>query len=324
MKRAAAVLALSGLAFLALLCLDASFGGQVMPSYLAAWLFCLAIPAGALPLVMAGELAHATHPLVAALRSLLVLMLPVALAAVPIMLVLPHLYGWARAGDAGWFSQTWFCVRLAVSLVIWCALSVLLMRTPVRPRRGLCSVGLMMHAVLVTLLATDAVLSLDGHMTAAGFGVLVMSAQGGVAVAAALLLSPEAGAGALLLALLVAWGFCHFTQYLVVWSANKPDEIMWYLQRDAGLGQAAIWLGVLVFLPAALLAWRRSSPTRLLVMTAGLVLLAHALEALWLVTPSLRGGFVLTVPDLSALAGLAALSAALILWRRPAPLVRAA
>lgn len=324
MKRPAAVLALAGLAFMGLWCLQAASGAPVMPSYLAAWLFCLALPAGALPLVMAGELAGAQHPLVPALRPLLALMPPVAVAAIPIALTLPQLYAWARAGDAGWFSATWFCLRLALCLAAWCALSVLLMRTPVRPRRALCIVGLMLHVVLVTMLATDAVLSLGTQMSAAGFGLLVLAAQCGVAVAAALLFAAGAQAAALLLGCLVAWGFCHFIQYLVVWSADKPDEITWYLQRDGALGQASVWLGVLAFAPASLLAWRRASSTRLAVLAACMILLVHAVESLWLVTPSLRGGFFLTLPDVGAVAGLAMLCAAFLLWRRPSAPVGAA
>jgi hypothetical protein len=55
-----------------------------------------------------------------------------------------------------------------------------------------------------------------------------------------------------------------------------------------------------------------------------MILLVHAVESLWLVTPSLRGGFFLTLPDVGAVAGLAMLCAAFLLWRRPPAPVGAA
>jgi hypothetical protein len=318
MKRFAIFAGLAGAVFLGLWIAVATTGVRVMPSYLAAWVFCLALPAGALPLVMAAELSGIEGATVSALRGLLVLMPAAAIAAVPILTALPKLYGWeGGAQDGPWFTPVAVSIRVVVALGLWSLLALLLLRETRQPRRLLCIAGLTLHPFLATMVASDIVLSLGNHMSAAGFGFLFMIDQCVIAVSAALLLAPAAPAGILLAALLSAWGFLHFIQYLVIWSADKPAEITWYLQRGGVWGQAAVWFSVVALLPVSLLAWRQKTASTLALTAASIVLATHALEVLWLVTPSVRGSFFLSPADLFALLGLTLLCAALLLARTP-------
>jgi hypothetical protein len=320
------VLAGAAVGVLALYAAVAVLGGQVMPSYLAAWLFCLSIPVGALPIVFGLELAGlggARHT--GCLRWPLLLLPVAALAGLPILLFLPALYPWAAHpmhGLAGaWWSPTWFGVRTVLYLAVWSALALLSLRPPAAgPRVALCCAGLVLHAVIGTLAATDWIMSLAPGLNAAGFGLLVMAGQSALALGVAFLLVPArpGWAASWLVAAVVVWSALQFTQYLIVWSANQPAEIAWYIQRGDTLGVIAAWGGAaslvlcIALLGPAWLAGRRF----VLTSCAAVVVLVQMDAALWLVTPSIRGRFVLDLPDL-ALPMLAVLSGVFLWALRP-------
>ena len=126
--------------------------------------------------------------------------------------------------------------------------------------------------------------------------------------------------GTVLAVLLGAWGFLAFTQYLVVWSANLPKEVVWYQHRAAGIGQAAEDSAAILCFVALLCLLSRKLllvPGLLAWVAAALVVL-HGFEMLWLVTPAFRAAFSVTPADLLALAAAAGLGigAAMLLGER--------
>ncbi len=300
-------------------------GVHAMPAYLAAWLVFLAVPTGALPIVMVAELAGAGGSRRSGFVRWLLLMMPAAaLTSLPLWVSL-GIYPWdahSLPGFGGaWFSPLWFCVRAVAYLVIWNVLAVLNVSPPVDgPRVGRCCVGLALHMVVGTLAAIDWILSLSPGFHAAGFGLLVVSSQIGIALSLALLLvrTPPASALVLLLVTAAVWGLLHTTQYLIVWSANLPAEVEWYLQRGNWLGGAVAWLGVLAI--AAPLAmnllprWRGG-----VFVCAALLLAANAMGMFWLVTPSLRHLFRMSLTDLGAMAALVLVLGVLIRAWQPRP-----
>ena len=214
----------------------------------------------------------------------------------------------------------WFGLRGLVYLAIWTGLCLSALRPPEGRARGLlCSFGLVAHVVIGTLAAADWVASLSSGLNAAGFGLLLLTAQSGIALSAALLLVRQAPRRAPVLLVLAAgpWAFLHVIQYLVIWSADKPAEIVWYLHRENALGVFAVWLGVAGF--AASLVLLRTGPVRrFITATAALLLVAHVVEIFWLVTPSLRGSFTISLLDIAVFAGLAGLAWVSIRAWRPA------
>ena len=134
-----------------------------MPSYLAAWLFWLALPVGTLPLLMLLELTGPTRGqvLAPALRRLLMAAPALFVLVAPVLFRLGDLYPWtgdARVGGAlaqAWWQPTFFTVRSIAYLLVWLALTMVFIRPPepnhVRFRRALGVGGLGLHAVVGTL-----------------------------------------------------------------------------------------------------------------------------------------------------------------------------
>src|SRR5205807_1208681 len=110
------------------------------------------------------------------------------------------------------------------------------------PRRPLLSaVGLVLLIVTVTFAAIDWIMSLEPEWYSTMFGALMAMggalaalalAAGGAALAA--MYSPRrpsaaesdalADVGSMLLTLLMLWAYFGFSQYLIVWSGNLPEE----------------------------------------------------------------------------------------------------
>ncbi len=320
---ALAVGVLAGAGWIAL----ALASAEVMPSYLAAWLFWIAVPLGALPLVMVlectGGPAWAVTPI---LRRILLLLPAGALFVLPVLLRTAPLFRRQGVRDplpAAWMSPGFFITRAVVILVLLSLLALLFSRTPKNgPRRRTASLGLFLHVCLMSLAAVDWVLALQPGLGSSAIGLLLIASQLGVGGCLAafvvavgtrgVLLQP--GLGTLLAALLAGWAFLHFIQFLVVWSANLPSEIVWYQARTPGFGGAVIWFAVVaVAAGLAILPTGLARVPAVLATLAATLLVMHLTETFWLVTPAFRGRFTLTLADALAALGLGGLLVGLLL-----------
>jgi hypothetical protein len=96
-----------------------------------------------------------------------------------------------------------------------------------------------------------------------------------------------------MLAFVLLWVYVSYSQFLIIWSGNLPEEITWYLHRHE---HGWWWIGVVVFalhfvLPFFLLLSRalRRDPRRL-ALVALPVLFGHWLDVHWQAVPSLQSG----------------------------------
>jgi hypothetical protein len=114
--------------------------------------------------------------------------------------------------------------------------------------------------------------------------------------------------GNLLLAFVMLWAYLAFSQLLIIWSGNLPEEIRWYLSR---LRNGWEWVaGALIlfhfFVPFFLLLARfRKRHVRSIATIALLILIMRVVDTYWIVTPAFYGDR-LTVHwlDLFALIGI--------------------
>jgi hypothetical protein len=95
--------------------------------------------------------------------------------------------------------------------------------------------------------------------------------------------------GNLLLAFVMLWAYIAFSQFLIIWSADLPEENRWYLHRaHGGWNWVAVALVVLHFaVPFVLLLFRQITRRAQPLATVAAVLFGiHLVDAFWLVMPS--------------------------------------
>ena len=169
--------------------------------------------------------------------------------------------------------------------------------------------GLVLYALTTTFTSIDWVMSLEPHWYSTMYGVLYMvgHALSALALATLALVSlarrePVYGflggrhlhdLGKMMFAFTMIWAYVNFSQYLIVWSGNLPEEITWYLARFRG-GWGWVGAAILLFhfaVPFLLLLSRRANRNpRLLARAAALLLTMRFVDVAWLILPAFSRG----------------------------------
>lgn len=95
--------------------------------------------------------------------------------------------------------------------------------------------------------------------------------------------------GTLIFAFIIFWGYIGFSQYLLIWYADIPEETAWLLQRWNGSWEyISIGLIFIHFVIPFLIMVGRNSKTnlQLLKVMAIWMLFAHAYDLYWLIMPT--------------------------------------
>lgn len=271
-----------------------------------------------------------------------------ALLFIPIALNLPTLYKWARpeAVDdpiiqlkVAYLNPEFFYLRVVIYFAIWMSLTFILNRwskqqdetapQPPGPMdrrfRVLSGPGILFHVLALTFMSVDWVMSLDPHFYSTIFGVLTLGGQGLTTLAFTILvlqglsnskpISQVADAerfhdfGKLMLAFVMLWAYFNVSQLLIIWSANLPEEIPWYIERLTGhWGPWAVVVLVGHFvLPFILLLSRDlKRHGRVLSRVAFLVLVMRVIDLVWTIGPIFRHGYTLHWLDFATVVAFAA------------------
>jgi hypothetical protein len=95
--------------------------------------------------------------------------------------------------------------------------------------------------------------------------------------------------GKLLLALVMLWAYFAYSQYLIIWSGNLPEEIGWYIHRTHGAwGVVIVAIAILHFAAPFLFLLSRGlkrNPGKL-VIVAGLIIVMRIVDLLWMLAPA--------------------------------------
>jgi len=301
---------------------------QFFPAYLVAFLFWLGLSLGAMALSMVHHLSGggwgvAIRRIVESAASTTILM---AVLFVPIVIGMPLLYVWSLpdvvAGDPilqrkiHYLNVNDFLIRAVIYFVIWIGFTLLLnslTNSPdpaVQQRRRrmlgtISGIGLLLWGMALTFATVDWGMSLEPHWFSSMYPVIFMGGQAvsafALSVITAVLLARYSGSfnilstsrlhdlGNFLLAFVMFWSYVSFMQFLIIWSANLPEETPWYLARSVGGWQVLVGLLMIVhfLLPfLVLLARQVKRHPRRLVAVAVLLLVMRLFDITWHIMPA--------------------------------------
>lgn len=225
------------------------------------------------------------------------------LGLIPVVAFLPAVYPWVGhpelVGDRRVFlNWPFFAIRCGFYFLFFGGLSFAVGRG-LRPG----SPGLVGFALVGYFVAIDIVMALDPRWYSTGFPVVFMTSSTMLGLSFAVWMTAAThidnedftvwrDLGNLLLTLIIFWSYVAFTQFLIIWTGNLPEEIQWYVIRGTG-----VWKWVTIFLAASnvfvpffiLLARSVKDQPRRLQRVAAWLLICQVIYIYWLVAPSFHG-----------------------------------
>jgi hypothetical protein len=281
------------------------------------------------------------------------------LLVIPILLGLGVLFSWVHpapnltaeqahllAHKHPYLNPTAFIVRAAIYFLVWIGVSQALhgwstrqdevgdINLTARMRRvGAGSIPFL--GITITFAGFDWLMSLDPYWGSTIFGALYFAGSFLAAMAVLTIYASQArgphtfgslltkehyhNLGKLMFAFTVFWAYISFSQFLLIWIANIPEEGAWYVVRMRGAWTpVGILVAVCQFaIPFIVLLSRdiKYSP-RALTVIAVWILAAHYLDLYWLCMPALSPNAVPAQwTDLTAFLGVGGLTVAFMIFR---------
>jgi hypothetical protein len=253
----------------------------------------------------------------------------VALFFLPVLLGIPALFEWSHEevvaanaivrAKAPYLNVNFFLFRALAYFVFWFLCTWLLNRWSAGQDRGMVATtaadsvrfrkvsapGLLFLVITVTFASVDWVMSLEpewfstiyGLLMIVGFGLTALALTiavlamigGGRAMSGTLTPRHFHDLGKLLLAFVMLWAYLAFSQFLIIWSGNLPEEITYYAKRMQGFwGAVSLLLVIGHFALPFLLLLSRDIKRHggLLARVAIFVLVMRLVDTIWLVVPA--------------------------------------
>lgn len=319
--------------------------------------FWVTLGLGALFLTLIHHLTNATWSLVIRrMTESLALTLPLMfLFAIPLFFGIGELYEWSHTDEvahdtlllwkSGYLNVPFFVARTVAVFAIWSFLTITLYRLSVAQDAGftmkriaqmrkISAGGLILFAFTITMIGFDWLMSLEPHWYSTIYGVYFFTGSflGGITLIIVLasymrkkqvldkIITVEHyhDLGKLALAFIVFWAYQGYSQYMLQWYGNIPEETFWYLKRWEGS-----WSGVSLFLffghfvaPFAILLFRAVKRNiSLLRLVAFWILFMHYVDMYWLTYPThLEQGPTFSLMELTTLVGPALLIGGVFCW----------
>ena len=302
---------------------------QFFHAYLVGFIFWIGITLGSMALLMLQHLTGGAWGLIirrvleAATRTLPLMLI----LFIPILLRLNLIYSWTNRAEmdkvpalrekaAHYLNPTFFTARAALYFAIWLLMMWLLNAWSLKHDRTadrrfskrlqmMSGPGLGLLIITITFASIDWVMSLDPAWSSTIFGLIFVASWTLSGLAFGILVMSWLAKrepmnvvvrtshfhdwGNLMMALVMLWMYFAFSQYLIIWSANLPEETTWYVARKHdGWGIIALGIVILQFAFPFLTLLSRSakkSPQKL-GMLALLILITHVVDVIWLIEPT--------------------------------------
>jgi hypothetical protein len=324
----------------------ASDQAQFFRSYLVAFTFATTIMLGGAFFVMIQYLTGSAWSVtVRRFMENIMMGLPVGLLLfIPVAAGIHELYEWSHAdvlaNDAlirskiAWLNPSSFILRGFIYFGLWSVWAIAIWRQSTKQdseksvnQMNACSrwsaPGLLLVMATGTLASFDWIMSLDPKWYSTIFGVYCL-AGGAVAFFGVLTLIAlgmrRAGIlsnsihgehyhdlGKWMFALTVFWAYIAFSQYLLIWYANIPEETIFFRHRLHGSwkGVSALLLFGRFILPFVFLIFRSNKRNlKFLGMAAGWIVFMHFVDMYWLIMPTWhREGIAVSWMDFATLLG---------------------
>jgi len=247
------------------------------------------------------------------------------LIALPLFLNLDQVFSWLNPvimesdkyvkNKSPYLNESFFVIRnIFVFLVMFLFYFLLVGRSLKQDKSGkadlkkwstkISAIFMPIFAILITVVAMDWLMSLEPKWFSTIFGVYYFAGSVLAALAVLTFIAitlAENGYlskyltedhyynfGALMFAFTNFWAYIAFSQFMLIWYANIPDETMWYMQRG-GEGWMTISLGLIFIrflIPYMALVTRpsKSNPFRLKIIAVW-VFVAHYYDLYWIIMP---------------------------------------
>ena len=301
-------------------------------AYLTGYAFVLSIALGAMFFVLIQHVTSAGWSVtVRRVAEVLAAGMPMlAILAIPIIWGMPHLY--PAIGDdqmhfgpikTAYLSRAGLIVRLTLYFIIWIWMARAYWRRSVKQddtgdvalslgMRRYSGPAIVIYALTLTFASFDLLMALDPHWFSTIFGVYFFG--GAVVASMATMILIFAGLqsrgvltmsvntehyhdlGKLMFGFVFFWGYIAFSQYMLIWYASIPEEVVWLRDRGATTVEADMngWSRVIValmvghFMLPFLGLMSRHVKRRLGALSFWCVwlLIFHYLDLCWLVMPS--------------------------------------
>ncbi|MGE5082689.1 MAG: hypothetical protein ACM3ND_07255 [Acidobacteriota bacterium] len=226
-----------------------------------------------------------------------------------------------------YLNQTGFIIRAIIYFVIWNVLSFLLSmwsRQTDRPGapdntqrfKAVAGPGLILYAFTISFAAIDWVMSLDPSWISTIFGLIILIGEMLSAMCFAVvverilvnykpmseMLKPDFvhDHGKWILTFIMVWAYFSFSQWLIIWAGNLPNEITFYTKRlSFGWGKVGLFLALFHFaVPFAVLLSRPFKRNiRKLVWLAIWLMLMRWVDLFWIIEPNFMKGLGITIAD---------------------------
>ncbi len=248
---------------------------------------------------------------------------------IPLLLNIKNIFPWADGSLAGdksmqskspYLNTTFFIIRSVICIGLWSLFNFMMSRNSIKQDETgdqsltkkniiLSAIFIPVFAITLTMSAVDWVMSLSPLWYSTIYGIYffagsVLAALSAVTITVILLrekgyMHPRMNdehyfsLGALLFAFINFWAYIAFSQFMLIWYANLPEETNWFIARYQGGWMFVSFLLIIVHFVvpyATLLSQPAKMDPKKLKFISIWILGAHLIDLVWLIMPNLKNG----------------------------------